>query len=125
MPLFVTAQKLNFGGTIGVSLTFGTQVNRVGVIAKGYATYDRFQLNAQATNFFNFRTFGIPKGGLETQNSVGLIYGFGGMETDDFTPMIDILGNQTKQKNHIGYAYNFYNDDNRMNQKTGNDFPTI
>jgi hypothetical protein len=115
---FSTAQNLSLGGTIGVSLTFGTQVNRVGFIAKGYATYNRFQFNAQTANFFNFRTFGIPKGGLETQNSIGLIYGFGGKAADDFTPMIDILGNQTKQKNHIGYAYNFYNDENRMNQKT-------
>ena len=77
LPILLTAQNIDLGGTIGVSLTFGTQVNRIGVIAKGYATYNRFQLNAQTVNFFNFRTFGIPKGGLETQNSLGLIYGFG------------------------------------------------
>jgi hypothetical protein len=118
LPLCLTAQNLNIGGTIGVSLTFGTQVNRVGVIAKGYARYQRFQVNAQTVNFFNFQTFGIPKGGLETQNSVGLLYGFGGKAVDDFTPMLDILGNQTEQKNHVGYAYNFYKDANRMNQKT-------
>lgn len=117
-PTFLSAQNLNFGGTIGVSLTFGTQVNRVGVIAKGYATYHQFQLNAQTVNFYNFQTFGIPKGGLETQNSVGFLYGFGGNNSDDFTPMIDILGNQTNQKNHVGYAYNFYNEENLMNQKT-------
>jgi hypothetical protein len=118
IPNRSTAQNLHLGGTIGASLTFGTQVNRVGVIAKGYARYHQFQLNAQTVNFFNFRTFGIPKGGLETQNSLGLIYGFGGNEMDDFIPMIDILGNQTKQKNHVGYAYNFYNDENQMSQKT-------
>lgn len=66
LPLWITAQNLNLGGTVGVSLTFGTQVNRIAVIAKGYASYNRFQFNAQTTNFFNFRTFGIPKGGLET-----------------------------------------------------------
>lgn len=115
-PNFSNAQ--NLGGTIGVSLTFGTQVNRVGIIAKGYATYHQFQINAQTVNFFNFKTFGIPKGGLETQNSLGLLYGFGGNETDIFTPMIDILGNQTGQQNHLGYAYNFYHDANKMNQKT-------
>lgn len=118
MPTISNSQHLNLGGTVGVSLTFGTQVNRVGIIAKGYATYKRFQVNAQTANFFNYKTFGIQKGGLETQNSLGLIYGYGGQTTADFTPMIDILGNQTAQKNHVGYAYNFYNDANQMNQKT-------
>lgn len=117
-PIFSAAQNLNFGGTIGVSLTFGTQVNRIGVVAKGFTTYNQLQLNVQTTNFFNFQTFGIPEGGLETQNSVGVLYGFGGNDTDDFMPMIDILGNQTGQKNHVGYAYNFYNDIHQMNQKT-------
>lgn len=119
IPNFLIAQDFDFGGTIGVSLTFGTQVNRIGIVAKGFAAYHQFQLNGQTTNFFNARTFGIKKGGLETQNSVGLLYGFGGNETDDFRPMMNILGNQTGQKNHIGYAYNFYNDVHQMNQKTG------
>lgn len=119
VPNFLIAQNFDFGGTIGVSLTFGTQVNRVGIIAKGYTTYNQFQLNAQTTNLFNLKTFGIKEGGLETQNSVGVIYGFGGNNSNDFISMIDILGNQTGQKNHIGYAYNFYNDVHRMNQKTG------
>ncbi|MFK7948463.1 MAG: polymorphic toxin type 23 domain-containing protein [Saprospiraceae bacterium] len=119
VPSFLFAQNFDFGGTIGVSLTFGTQVNRIGIIAKGYTTYNQFQLNAQTTNFFNLKTFGIAEGGLESQNSVGFIYGFGGNDLDDFIAMIDILGNQTGQKNHIGYAYNFYNDVHRMNQKTG------
>ena len=116
---FLTAQNFNFGGTIGVSLTFGTQVNRIGIVAKGYGTYNRFQLNVQSTNFYNVRTFGILEGGLETQNSVGFLYGFGGVDTEDFNPMIDILGNQTGEQNHVGYAYNFYNDVRQMNQKTG------
>ena len=119
IPTCLIAQSLNFGGTIGMSLTFGTQVNRIGIIAKGFATYRQFQLNGQTTNFWNIRTFGIQDGGLETQNSVGMIYGFGENATDDFIAMIDILGNQTGQQNHIGYAYNFYNDVHQMNQKTG------
>lgn len=119
IPTCLIAQDLNFGGTIGVSLTFGTQVNRIGITAKGFATYRQFQLNGQTTNFWNIRTFGIQDGGLETQNSVGIIYGFGENATDDFIAMIDILGNQTRQQNHIGYAYNFYNDVHQMNQKTG------
>lgn len=118
-PNLVFAQNFDFGGTVGLSLTIGTQVNRVGVIIKGYTSFKQFQLNAQTTNFFNIKTYGIDEGGLETQNSVGLIYGFGGVNTEDFTSMLNILGNQTGQRNHIGYAYNFYNDVHQMNQKTG------
>ncbi len=119
LPKSVVAQVFNAGGTLGLSLTLGTQVNRVGLTAKGFIGYRLVQLNGQTTNFFNFRTFGIPKGGWETQNSIGLIYGFGGRAIGDFSPMFEILGNQTGQQNHVGYAYNFYKDANKMNQKTG------
>jgi hypothetical protein len=115
---FSQSSKFNFGGTAGLTFTFGTQVNRIGLTAKGFAVYNQLQLNTSASIFHNFRTFGIKKGGWEHQESIGAIFGFGESELENFDALIEILGNQTKRKNSIGYAYNFYTDENRMNQKT-------
>jgi len=116
---FSQSENLNFGGTAGLTFTFGTQVNRIGLTAKGFAVYNQFQLNGSASFFHNFQTFGIKKGGWEHQESIGLIFGYGENQIDNFDALIEILGNQTKRKHSFGYAYNFYTDANKMNQKTG------
>ena len=113
------AQTFDFGGTLGLSMTFGTTVNRVGFVVKGFTTFRHFQLNAQSVNFYNIKNFGIAKKGLEAQHSIGLLYGFGGLRSDSYPQPLAILSSQTGYKNHIGYAYNFYNDVHQMNQKTG------
>lgn len=115
----VAAQQVNLGGTLGLSMTFGTTVNRIGFIAKGFATFNQLQLNAQTVHLYNFQNFGIAEKGLETQNSIGLLYGFGGKQAEDFSSLLNILDNQTGYKNHIGFAFNSYHDVHRMNQKTG------
>lgn len=107
-----------YGISAGVSFSFGTHVNRLGLSAAGYYTYHFAQVNAGIRGYYNFQSFGLRQKGLELQLSTGFQLGFG-REVDDRNPFIGSAENNLLQDYSIGYDYLIYLDQQRTSQSTG------
>ena len=51
----------NWGANIGISTTFGTKTNRVGLKINTYYFYEYAQINVQWASFYAFNHFGTNK----------------------------------------------------------------
>jgi len=102
----------------GVSLNFGTVLNRIGFFIGGYYLKDQVQLNFQFRPSYNLSSWGTLKSTPELKISFGLLYGFGKSDTV-FNKFISQVGNQTNKKNSIAYSYNIYIDKIATSQRTG------
>lgn len=119
---FLTAQvsyQSDIGGVLGVNFTFGTTLNRIGLFAKGYAHAEHLQLNMSGRWQYNFKSWGPPLKGKETQLSIGVIGSFGEQQAILQHQFIELSNHQTGRKYSIGYAYTSYKDDNKIDQVTG------
>lgn len=111
--------QVNIGGTMGVSFSFGTTANRLGVVGKGFVNHKAIQLNTTIRWYYNWKSYGPPLERTETQWSAGGIIGFGALDTLREQPFLGTLYQQQPYRNHIGYTYNFYKDDIKTDQLTG------
>jgi hypothetical protein len=106
------------GASVGVSIQFGTHINRIGLFAKSYAIYKDFQLNADVRWHFNYRAFGPDLSGSEFVYKIGAVWAWGDVDTLE-NPFLSPVGNQLGKRNSIGYSFNHYFDNIATNQKTG------
>lgn len=108
----------NTGFSLGISLSVGTHINKVGVFAKAYIYKNYAQLNIGSAYFFNFTGFEKKYKYSEFQHSIGLLYSYGTTDTT-YKYFLSSVSNQTKNKNSIAYSYNIYQNKIKTSQKTG------
>lgn len=105
----------------GITCTFGSIVNRVGLTVQSYYVNDFVQINVQARGYYNLTSFGprprIP--GWEFTGAVGAVIGFGPVMGEDVNPFLSPLSNQTNRRYAIGYAYHCYVDQMKTSQLSG------
>jgi len=115
-PIF--GQKSYWGGSVGVSFSFGTHVNRIGIALSAYYNYKFTQVNTTVRGFYNFSTLALNQSTPELQLALGAQFGFNKTDTisNDF---IGVTENNMPYKNSIGYAYTHYIDGQKTSQGTG------
>lgn len=106
------------GASLGLSIQFGSTVNRIGLFAKGFGIYRDFQLNADLRWHFNISSFGPPRSGQEMSYKLGIVWAWGNSDTLD-NPFLSPVSNQIGKKNSLGYSFNQYWDQIGTSQKTG------
>jgi len=106
------------GASVGVTLQFGTTINRIGIFAKGYGIYKGFQLNSDIRLHFNYRAFGPDLNGGEFVYKIGAVWAWGAADTLE-NSFLSSVSNQLGKRNSIGYSFNHYFDKIGTNQKTG------
>lgn len=111
-------QEGKIGINVGLVFSIGTHIDRFGGVINAYYKRDHFQINPELRVYFNAKNLGPNQPSLETVLSLGAIYSYGATGTlnnDFFSP----VSNQTQHINSIGYAYRFYFNNIKTNQKTG------
>lgn len=106
------------GASVGISMQFGTHINRIGLFGKGYMLYNDFQFNTDVRWHFNYRAFGPDLSGNEFVYKIGVVWAWGD-EADLENPFLSAVSNQLGKRNSIGYSFNHYFDKIATNQKTG------
>ena len=105
----------------GLSFTFGTIVNRIGIGLQGYYVKDFVQINWQLRGHYNLSSFGprprIP--GWELQTVIGALVGFGPVREGDVNPFLGPLNHQTRRQYALAYAYHCYFDQMKTSQFSG------
>lgn len=108
----------NYGFNVGFVSSFGTHVQRFGIVVQGYAVYNFAQVNASFRIYDNFKNLG-PKGEhAELNASLGLCLGYGKTSREKNLFMSSI-SNQTGYKNSVAYSYNIYFNKIKTSQVTG------
>lgn len=119
-PLAEAQIKLteDLGGTVGLTVNFGTKVNRLGLQVGAYYAKSVVQINSGLRVYYSLNSYG-PKGNrAEFMLSFGALLGYG--ETDTLSnPFIHPLSNQTIHRYGVAYAYNIYLDQVKTSQSTG------
>ena len=83
-----------FGGMLGVSLSFGTIRQRLGIIAKGYYAGSDYQANMEVGVHYNFASFGPPLSGPEIRAGLGGVFAWGDKDKTD-NVFLSPVSNQT------------------------------
>ena len=107
-----------FGVNIGVIFAIGTHIDRFGGTVNVYYKTEKLQLNPEFRIYHNIKNLGPKKQSLETVFGLGVVYAFGKKDTQN-NAFYSPVSNQTQRKNSIGYAYHFYLNDIKTNQRTG------
>ncbi|MBI3519775.1 MAG: hypothetical protein HY062_10515 [Bacteroidetes bacterium] len=108
----------NYGFNVGFVSSFGTHVQRFGIVVQGYGVYKFAQINASFRLYDNFRDLG-PKGEhAEVNASMGLCVGYG-HRSHERNLFMSSVGNQTGYKNSVAYSYNIYYNKIKTSQVTG------
>jgi len=110
-------QQDNFGATIGLTVNFGTHVNRIGAQFQGYYRKDFAQINVGLRGFYNFTSLGPKIKRPELQTTTGIVIGYGNRDSTD-NNFLHTVSNQTYRNYSVGYAYNFYFE-NQTKQRSG------
>lgn len=111
-------RKQSIGLNAGVNISLGTHVQRLGLVLNGYYVNDHFQANAETRFYFNLKNLGPKKKHGEMTASVGVLYGYGKMNTW-YNPFFNSVSNQTGYKYAVAYSYNFYWNKIKTSQRTG------
>ena len=111
-------QKLDHGFTVGLSFSFGTTVNRIGIHGAFYSTLEFAQVNLGSSLYYNFQSYGLKGKTIELQSGAGLQFGFGSTDTlrNNF---IGLMENNTFHDLSAGLAYLYYWDRQGTSQSTG------
>lgn len=119
----LSAQNLNWnpGGTIGISATFGTKINRVGILFGAFIVLDHVQVNTYFNRFYCFNNLGPDLRRIENQLNFGLTGAFGPTVADTSSDFIFFspISNFTGKKHSISYVYKIYTDNISTSQNTG------
>jgi hypothetical protein len=107
------------GAALGITATFGTKINRIGLVAGGYITNGYLQANMYFNAFHAFNSFGPDLKRKEMQINLGLLAAFGPSFTHSgpefFMPAI----NHTGRSYALTYIYKIYLDNIETSQNTG------
>ena len=111
-------EKIGLNG--GLTFTFGTTVNRLGLAANAYWVDDFVQINLGIRGFYGFSHLGPrpTQPGWEWQASLGALAGFG-PPREKIRPILSPVGNQTGRMYSLGYAFSIYGDQRKTSQTTG------
>ena len=108
----------NYGFNVGFVSSFGTHVQRFGIVVQGYTVYNFAQVNASFRIYDNFKNLG-PKGEhAELNASLGLCLGYGKTSREK-NLFMNSISNQTGYKNSVAYSYNIYFNKIKTSQVTG------
>jgi hypothetical protein len=110
--------KDHFGGTVGLTVNFGTHINAVGINLKGYYTDYFAQLNGTTTFYFYGKSIGNRNKYWESRNTIGLIL-LAGQKQMEVDFLLDGLNHQTKYNYGLGYNYVLYFDNAGTSQNSG------
>ncbi len=116
--LIHTGNQLFAGVQAGVSFSFGTHQNRLGLIIKGFVGYDFVQINPQVAFYKNFYSIGANQSAWETQIRLGTVVSWGQRDTARAF-LVNEISNQTLKKNAFAYAYIWYRDGQGTGQNSG------
>ncbi len=107
-----------FGFTAGLSFSFGNKVNRVGLMAGAYYSYEFVQLNGTMNAYYNFQSLGTKLKTPELQLGIGAEFGFGNKDSirNEF---IGLTENNLLSTYSIGYSYLYYFDKINTSQGAG------
>lgn len=123
LPFCLQAQPWDFGngfgGTAGISATFGTHVSRIGFTTKFYYTHPYFQINLNLSGWYNGETLGSQKPAWEGVVKLGAVGCWGKRRDTLISPFINELSNQNDKLYNAGYSYNFYFNNIGTTQFTG------
>lgn len=125
-PLYAQQELLKYGGTIGLSGTLGTKVQRVGVMLGGYVGYEYVQVNTNARVYYSFNQLGPNLKRQELQLSTTLLGAWGKKQVPTpseksyqqyrfYHPTQQYLNRPYS----IAYAYKWYRNNIRTSQETG------
>ena len=121
VTLLTTAQTFsgkNYGLNVGLHLAAGTHFNRIGISCNGYYAHNAYQINSGFNIYYNFKNIGPSKKYFEFAPSIGIIFSYGNNDSVK-NLFISPLGNQTRKRNSIGYALNYYLNNIKTSQATG------
>jgi hypothetical protein len=107
-----------FGFSFGLSFSFGTHANRVGLHAAGYYNYAFAQANASVNGYYNLQSYSLKKKGFEFQLGSGIQLGFGRKDSAR-SPFISVTENNLLQDYSVGYTYLLYVDQQKTTQAGG------
>jgi hypothetical protein len=113
-----SVESEGYGAMIGVTITFGTAINRLGLTAGGYLVDNRFQANMNVRWHYNYRSLGPSLAGPETVISLGGLYGWGAAQ-EKRDALMTAVSNHTGRRYGLAYAYNYYFDHIGTSQPTG------
>jgi hypothetical protein len=108
-------------GTAGISATFGSKVNRLGLMAGFWAFYENFQLNVYGNSFYCFNSFGPNTPRWESQLNLGLLGSFGphrAFNNDNHARFYSPVSNFTGRQHSLTYILKFYFDNIGTSQPT-------
>jgi len=103
---------------VGVSVNFGTHVNRVGGVVGVYYVEDAWQANLNFRYYYHYKNLGPPLAHSEFQIDAGILGAFGvknNRENSFFHP----LSNQTGRKYSFGYVQKWYITTIESSQRSG------
>ena len=113
----------NWGANVGISATFGTKTNRIGLKINTYYFYEYAQINVQWASFYAFNHFGTNQKRKEHQASVGIVGAVGDFAEAEKNSVensfLHPVSNQTSHSHSLGYAYKWYFDDIGTSQNGG------
>jgi len=115
---FYNQNRFFVGGQAGVSFTFGTHQNRLGIILKGFVGYDFAQLNPQVAIYKNFYSIGANQSAWEMQTRIGAVVSWGVRDTARQI-FVNEMSNQTTKRYSAGYGYIWYWDNQGTKQRAG------
>ncbi len=108
----------NYGFNVGFVSSFGTHVQRFGIVIQGYGVYRFAQINASFRLYDNFKDLG-PKGEHAEMNAaVGLCVGYGN-KSRERNLFLNSVSNQTGYRNSVSYSYNVWYNKIKTSQVTG------
>lgn len=111
-------QEINWGYSVGLAFSFGTEVNRIGFHSSVFANYNFAQVNAAINGYYNFKSLGKREKTVELQLGGGAQFGFGRKDTIQ-NNFIGLTENNTFHDYAAGFAFIRYWDQQGTSQSTG------
>lgn len=103
---------------LGLHLAAGTHFRRIGFSFTAARRGRSVQWNPGIRLYYNLRNIGPQDRYVEMVTSLGIVYGFGRMDSST-NPFIDPLSNNLHKRNSAGYAFNYYWNGIHTSQATG------
>ena len=118
--VFAYTPEVNIGGTIGLSATFGTKVNRIGLVIGGFIAVEHLQINSSFNRFYCYNSYGPDLPRKESQFNLGVTGSFGPevATTEDYI-FFSPVSNFTGKKHSVSYVYKIYKDNISTSQNSG------
>ena len=118
---FIVGQEsssLSIGARLGLSFSFGTHTNALGLCANAYIATNHVQFNLGGTYKYNFTGLGQRTDFTESLVNTGLVL-FSGKKTTPIPFELGYLNHQSSSPYSLGYGYIWYFDGLETRQRSG------